>query len=792
MDRKSLEVLEYQKIQEMLAKETNTPLGRDLAMRAYPTTPFEARKRQKLGKEIAQALLKMPSPGIFGVVDVRSKVLRATQGFTLTGPDLKEISDVVYTFDSVRRWLDQLDANTYPGLMRIKGRLPKLFSLKKKLDETVGAGGEIKDSASPKLSFLRRSYREHQERLRKQAEDLTKRGDFAKYLQEPIVTIRNGRYVVPVKQEHASKIQGIVHDQSASGQTLFVEPAELVQMGNQLKRIELLERDEVERILSEVSALVADSSSSILEGTGALGEFDFGLAKARVLFEWKGSFPKIVDDHVISLVQAWHPLLKDNPVPMDLYLDEQGTRTVVITGPNMGGKTVALKTCGLLTAMALAGFPCPCHENTVIGGIEDILCDIGDEQSIEENLSTFSAHISNVKRVIKNAGPGKLVLIDELGAGTDPKEGAALGVAILSRIHKSKALCLVTSHYSEMKLFAQQTVGVKNASMEWDAVNMVPTYRLVVGRPGRSNAFLVAERLGLDKDILAEARRNMQEELVRLEDIIHEMEVSSQKARKEAENAANERRLYEKLREEYERKLLSLHRERKDVIRKAKQEAQSIIARARVEFEKALRTIKENEKKRRHSKEFSESVYRIRERLKKAREALSTDLQDEDPGKPLRKEDAVPGKTVRVLGFNEEGIIVESPGSDNQVLVQIGSIRLRTGLSNLRDLRKRGNQENSSSEKASQVFLEKAKTVPCEIDLRGMTKDEAFVALDKYLDDAFLAALPQVRIIHGKGTGMLRKAVQEFLSSQKEYVAGYRLGESSEGGAGVTIANLKV
>lgn len=388
MDHKTLELLEYKKIQELLAGQAGTPMGRSLARNAFPVNASLARDRQKVGREIAGALLKVSSPSIAEVPDVRTKVSGVMQGVVLTPPDIRDVLNVLVAFDTVSIWIGRLGSE-FTGLHRLNGRVPQLPFLRGKLDEIVDGQGEIKDTASARLLSIRKSLREFQERLRKRAEEMTRQKAFSDYLQEPIVTIRNGRYVLPVKQEYASRVQGIVHDQSASGQTLFLEPSELVEMANQLKRLELMERDEIERILAEASAFIAEVGQDLLDGLEALGEFDLGLAKARLLSKWNGCFPQLRDSFVLSLVKAWHPLLKGKPVPLDLSLDESGDRTIVVTGPNMGGKTVTLKTCGLLVAMALAGMPCPCDSRTEIGNIEEILCDIGDEQSIEENLSTF-------------------------------------------------------------------------------------------------------------------------------------------------------------------------------------------------------------------------------------------------------------------------------------------------------------------------------------------------------------------------------------------------------------------
>lgn len=788
MDPRTLELLEYRKIQEMLAAQADTSMGRSLARNTYPVGIQDAKELQKVGREIAQALSTVSSPSLGEVPDVRTKVSGAMQGVVLTGTEIRDVLMVLNALETVSTWIGRLGTN-FVNLHRIREMIPKLPFLVEKLSRTVDDQGVIKDSASEKLGTIRRSLRQAQEGLRKRAEELTRQKAFAEYLQEPLVTIRNGRYVLPIKQEYASRVPGIVHDQSASGQTVFLEPSELVDMANQLKRLELMERDEVDRILSEISESISEAGPEILRGIEGLGQFDLGMAKARLVFKWNGSFPTLKEDSSLSLVNAWHPLLRDEPVPMDLSLDESERRTIVITGPNMGGKTVALKTTGLLVCMALAGLPCPCDPRTEIGNIDDILCDIGDEQSIEENLSTFSAHMENIRNILEAASPGKLVLIDELGAGTDPKEGAALAQAILMKIHQSGALTIVTSHYGELKVMAQKTPGMLNASMEWDPVNMVPTFRLVLGRPGRSNAFLVAKRLGLDDDVLAMAREHMQEDVVRLEDVIAEMEIASQKAREEADKATRESALSERLRVEYENKLASLERERKKIINDAKREAKAIVMRARVEFERSLEEIREAQSKT--LAEVNTRASEIRGRLRETQSELVFEDEDDALGEPVVTNELEPGMQVRVLGFSEPAIVLESPDSLDGVLVQVGDFRLRVDTDQLRRADRFGKKNGRPGLPTDLAPTGEVRSVSSEIDLRGMTKEEAWASLDKYLDDAFLASLPQVRIIHGKGTGALRKAVEEYLKTCTKYVDSYRMGEPSEGGIGVTVAKLK-
>jgi DNA mismatch repair protein MutS2 len=792
MEQKTLDLLEFKKVQQMLANEASTPLGRAVAMKVFPRSAAIARQEQELGREVMRALTSLTSPNLQGAVDVRRQVRRAEQGVTLSPKDLVDLLNVLRALNSLKRWLEELDL-TYPKLMKVKSCIADFSELSMRLSQIVDGEGEIKDSASPALSSIRRSIREFEDRIRKRAEEIVRRRDLSDILQEPIITIRNQRFVIPVKQEHASKVQGLVHDQSASGQTLFIEPVEILEMSNDLRRLELRERDEVERILIEISNRVGEYAPTLLEALEALAEFDLGLAKARLAHRWNGSFPIISDKHVLHLESAWHPLLKGNPVPMSISLEEDGIRTLVITGPNMGGKTVALKTCGLLTVMALAGMPCPVKDGTIVGDISDVLCDIGDEQSIEENLSTFSAHISNVIRILKQSRPGTLVLIDELGAGTDPGEGAALALAVLKRINESKAISVITSHYGELKIMAQKSSGMQNASVEWDAVQLKPTYRLVVGVPGRSNAFLVAARLGLQPEILEEARKNMDEEVVRLDDILRQLEESSQQARIEAETANRERVRVQALRQELENKVKSLEQSRSKVLKDARAEAESMVQRARVELEKLVREIRQEAKKGQAIK--GNTVAAMRDRLSEMREELSPENEvgfKENVGSSLSIQDIEVGHEVLVEGLSERGIVVESPDESGLVMVRVGSFTMRVDVSRLREAEtvKKERRSLRNLEDKQKISMEKARSISSELDLRGMTKEEVYATLDKYLDDVLLASLGQIRIIHGKGTGVLRKAVSDYLADHPA-IAEHRLGTIAEGGDGVTVAKIR-
>ncbi|MBE3520254.1 MAG: endonuclease MutS2 [Firmicutes bacterium] len=797
MNRKALEILDFYEIQKLLAQETVTPMGRDLVMSAYPCTAREARARQCPVLEVRKASASAPAPSLSGIGDPRPALVKMDAGGVLSSGDLSLMLRVFSVMDSVRSWLSHLDAGEYPELHSLGQKVPPVKGIVELLNRIVTPDGEIKDSASDLLRKIRREIRKHLDEMRARVESLCKSPEIAPYLQEPVVSLRSGRYVLPVKREYAARIPGVIHDQSGSGQTVFIEPLVIVEMWNELRKLELSERDEIERILREATSAIR-AVPGLRNAVVALGELDFALARASLMDKWRGVLPELTDRHDIVLRKARHPLLRGNAVPLDVALEESGRapRTLVITGPNMGGKTVALKTIGLLTALALSGFPIPAAEGTVVGDFSDILVDIGDEQSIQENLSTFSAHIKNIIAILREAGPGKLVLIDELGAGTDPKEGAALGLAILRRLHNSGALVVVSTHYSEIKTLAYETPGMENACMEWDSVNMVPTYRLVVGRPGRSNGLDVALKIGLLPEIVREARDLMPRDLVRLEDMVREMEEKNREVERELLKLREEASRYEKLRIEMETMVRATENEKKEILAAARREAREIVRRAAVETEKLVKEIRKASRAR-HREGL---IAAVREGL----DALRRSVDEETPGAsepgfiPVPPEKIAPGTPVRVRGFTEPGRVLETPDEDGTVRVQVGSVAVRVKVGDLAVVFEPG--EKTPAEAESQrlrekislpnVAAKKAVQIRSEIDLRGIRASEALELLDKYLDDAYLAGLRTARIIHGKGTGALRKAVVDFLQNHP-HVKEFRSGEIAEGGYGVTVVALK-
>ncbi len=797
MNRKALDILDFPEIQKLLARETLTPMGRDLAMSTYPCTVGEARARQRSVLEIHKASARAPVPSISDAGDPRPVLEKLDAGAVLSSGDLALMLRAFSVMDSVQSWLCRLDVSEYPELFSIGKKIPPVKGIVGLLERTVTPEGEIKDSASDLLRKIRREIKRHLDAMRERLESLCRSPQLAPYLQEPVVSLRSGRYVLPVKQEYASRVPGVIHDQSGSGQTVFIEPLVIVEMWNELRKLELSERDEIERILREATTAIR-AVPGLKDAVAALGELDFAFARASLMDKWGGVLPELRDGHELVLRKARHPLLRGNPVPLDVVLEKAGEapRTLVITGPNMGGKTVALKTIGLLTALALSGFPVPATEGTVVGDFSDVLVDIGDEQSIQENLSTFSAHIKNIIAILKEAGPGKLVLIDELGAGTDPKEGAALGLAVLRRLHSSGALVVVSTHYSELKTLAYESPGMENASMEWDSVNMVPTYKLVVGRPGRSNGLDVALRVGLSPEIVREARDLMPRDLVRLEEMVREMEEKNREVEKELFKLREEASRYEKLRAEMETMLRTTERERKEILAAARREAEEIVRRARVETEKLVKEIR----KASRAPDREGLIAAIREELDALRRGVDEEAAEtsELGFAPMPTGEITPGTPVQVRGFTERGRVLEPPDEDGTALVQVGSLTVRVKSGDLAAILEPG-EKGPTGTKTGQprpevslptVAAKKAVQVRSEIDLRGVRASEALELLDKYLDDAYLAGLKTARIIHGKGTGALRKAVVDFLQKHP-HVREFRSGEVGEGGFGVTVVTLK-
>jgi DNA mismatch repair protein MutS2 len=823
MDEKTLHTLEYFKILDRLAAYTAFAGSRDLALALRPTGDiFEARMRQADTAEAIRFLATRPDFSIGGVRDIRAPVDLASHGGVLTPAELLDIKSTLVAARNISRTFDRLKSE-FPNLTSIVGQLPPPIGLVDSISRAISDRGDILDSASPKLGIIRRDIRVAHDRLMAKLQRMVSDPNTSAYLQDAIITQRDGRYVLPLRSEFKGRIRSIVHDQSASGATLFVEPVGVVDLNNQYRELQLAERDEERRILAELSYQVGSHADEIQKVIEIVAALDLALACAKYAEDTAATEPvlhsfrerrqqahktKVLEGShaqgsphpgsLIRLFQARHPLLDPQTVvPIDMELDPQ-TYAMIITGPNTGGKTVTLKTVGLLALMAQSGLHIPAHSGSEISLFEDIYADIGDEQSIEQSLSTFSGHITNIIRILNQADRESLVILDELGAGTDPQEGAALARAILDHLLARGITTLVTTHHPELKTYAHSTPGVVNASVEFDLETLRPTFHLTVGLPGRSNALSIAQRLGLPETIIDAARSELSPEDLRAEDMldeIHRQRDMSRLARAEADRIRKEA---DALRLELTVRLEKIDEERRQVIGETRREAENQLR----ELQEEIRRLRQALSRARQPLEPVESVEQEVEALEEMLDQPIEQLELEVPGReeprPLRLGDKVYLPTLKIQG-------VLTSLSEEEAEVQMGVLRLRARLDELQpagSVAQAG--EAASTQPAPRARVRKAVEnisqqpveVPpavspgIELDLRGQRAEEALDSLDRYLDASYLAGLPFVRIIHGKGTGKLRQSVREALSHHP-HVSSYEAGGDKEGGEGVTIARLR-
>jgi DNA mismatch repair protein MutS2 len=795
MDKKHLRTLEYPEILNRLARHTTFSAGRALALSLRPSPVF-SEVEDRLG-ETAEARRYLDTHGglpLGGAHDVRSLAAGAERGSVLQPTDLLDIRSTLRAGMRVHRALERLH-DQMPRLADIASRIERCPDLAAAIDDSINEQGEVVDGASPKLARIRREMRIAHDRLLDRVNGIIANPRHATYLQETLVTQRGGRYVVPIKAEFKGRIPGIVHDTSASGATLFVEPLSAVELGNRWRERQIEERKEVARILAELSALVAAHVDELAWTVEALAEIDLIVARAHYanallasrphLWPWPKTSSPGRRTVTLDLRQARHPLLDpEQVVPIDVYL-EDGVRALVITGPNTGGKTVSLKTVGLMATMAQSGLHLPVSDGSILPVFEGIYADIGDEQSIEQSLSTFSSHLTNIIGILEEADERSLVLLDELGAGTDPVEGSALARAILSHLLARRVTTLVATHYSELKFYAQTTPGVDNASVEFDVESLSPTYHMQIGLPGRSNAFAIAERLGLPRDIVGEARDLVSPEELETETLLAEI----QHAHRDAMAARDEAMSIEREAAEKERRLssrlLTIDAERAAIVGEAQAEARQLLDEVREHVE-ALRA--EMAGQQSPAALGEEWLAQARARLAEQEEAVDERAR---PPKEELADVALPGEiqvgdTVWVRGLNTTGEVVSLEGDSAEV--QVGRFGVRVERDELE--RRSRRQAKAHAQETVQTVEVSARPAPgVELDLRGHRVEEVLPLVDKYLDDAFLAAMPFVRIVHGKGTGALRQAVREQLR-RHPLVKSHRPGAQGEGGSGVTVAYL--
>ena len=782
MLEKVLKTLEYDKIRAMVAERTQCCTGRELAEAMEPVfTNGEAASQMALTAEAEKLLIRTGRSPAEGFPDMRGCLKRAHAALYLSPGELLGVARCLKAIRLCKEALES--AEDCPLLGNLAQWLQAHRSIEEEIGRCIAGEEEISDGASPALLRIRRSMRIANDRVRERLGNMIRSATFQKYLQEPLVTIRNGRFVLPVKQEYRQNVPGLIHDQSGSGATLFIEPTAVVELGNEYKKLLGEEEEEIQRILSELTALCAPYSQDILEGLGILGQVDLAFAKARLGREMEGVQPEMDQQGFLRIIKGRHPLIpKEQVVPIDVWLGEEFT-TLIITGPNTGGKTVTLKTVGLFALMAQSGLFIPAQTGSRLPVFQAVYGDIGDEQSIEQSLSTFSSHMTNIVEILKQADAGSLVLLDELGAGTDPVEGAALAMSILEELHSRGCRTVATTHYSEIKAFALTRAGMENASMEFDVDRLCPTYRLFIGIPGKSNAFEISKRLGMEERLIEKAREYLKGEDVKFEDVISGAEAQRRQAEEERRLAAAERDATAKLREEMEKQRARLERERETLRAKAREDSRRLVNETREEMEKlvaAIRAIPGLDQRA-----ADRVIQRSRDALRKREADLAEPLEKkpQDPGAAPKQ--VRPGETVRILSLDQKATVLSPADAKGDVQVQAGIMKLTVKLKDLRLI-----QDTAPTKGVGKVQLDTQRQGGLELDVRGKLVDEAILEVDRYIDNCLMSGLDQVSIIHGKGTGALRAGIQDYLKRDKR-VRSYRMGAYGEGDAGVTVVTLK-
>jgi len=792
MNDKTLRVLEYHKIIEKVAEKAESELGKEMVRNIRPSTDInEVQYLQNETEEALKLLIKKGSPPLYGIQDISRELKLAEIGGVLTPGGLLRVSDSLRVARGLKNYLKEArdqGVTDYPILQELIDSLRVFKEIEDEINNAIIGEEEISDNASPTLRNIRRQIINKNESIRNKLNSIISSQQYAKYLQDSIVTVREGRYVVPIKAENKRFFQGIVHDQSASGATLFIEPMAVVELNNELRELEMKEREEIERILRELTSLVADKVEHIRHNLKTLKRIDYIFAKGKYALEINGIKPILNREGYINIKKGRHPLLDPKKVvPIDVYIGKD-FNTLVITGPNTGGKTVTLKTVGLLTIMAQSGLHIPAEFNSEIGVFDKVFADIGDEQSIEQSLSTFSSHMKNIVGILEEVGPNSLVLFDELGAGTDPTEGAALAMAILGHLLNMDIRTIATTHYSQLKIYALTTDRVKNASVEFDVETLSPTYRLLIGVPGKSNAFEISKKLGLQSYIIEYAKSLVSRENVEFEDVLQAIDRDRrviEESKQEAEKLKEEVR---RLKEELELEKEKIKSSREKIIIQAREEARRILRSAKEESEgiiKELRNIS-SEIERDKLIRIQDMQEKMRKNLDEVESQLSGDILNVKANKEIKNLKV--GETVEVLSLKQTGTVLELPDEEGNVLVQIGIMKVKVNKSTLR--RADQAEEEKAKTRTSKMIRSKSSHVKNEIDLRGKTLDEALLELDKYIDDAYLAGLTEAYIIHGKGTGVLREGIKSYLKGHK-HIKSYRTGNYNEGGTGVTVIELK-
>ncbi|MBE5938180.1 MAG: endonuclease MutS2 [Lachnospiraceae bacterium] len=789
MNKKALKTLEFYKIIEQLTALADSPMGKEACETTLPLTDIaEINKALLETSDALGRVYRQGAPSFRGAMDIRPAFLRLKVGSVLSIKELMQVSQVLGCTDSAISYNNKFE--TEDSLTDIFNELYSIPGIKRDIDRCIISEDEISDDASPGLKQIRRTIKNTNDKIHEQLSSIL--NSSRSMLQDALITMRNGRYCLPVKAESKSSFPGMVHDQSSTGSTLFIEPMAVVKLNNELKELEIKEHEEIEKVLAHLSNLVSFDSDAILNNLSILINLDYIFAKAKLAKSMKATMPRFNTNGYINLKQARHPLIEGKKVvPIDVYIGDS-FRHLIITGPNTGGKTVTLKTVGLFTLLGQAGLLIPALDNSELSVFNEVLADIGDEQSIEQSLSTFSAHMTNIVEILKLADKNSLVLFDELGAGTDPEEGAALAISILSYLLKNNVTALATTHYSELKLYALSTDNVENASCEFDVNSLRPTYHLLIGIPGKSNAFAISKKLGLPDHIINDADSRIDSDNRRFEDVLGDIEASRiaiEKQQAEIDRAKKEvTDLRKKLKEKNDR----IDRAKEKIIRRANEEARDILQAAKDEADEAIRQLNKQMRTLGSTSELEKTRSGLGKKLADKDSALAEKKSKSNKHKKVNAQKLKIGDEIHVISLGLDGTITSLPDAKGMLNVQMGILSSSVHIS---DITLNSNSSGNSSKEESKVTtsgykLSKASHISPELNLIGQKVIDAISLLDKYLDDAYLSHLSQVTIIHGRGTGALRNAIHAHLKNVS-YVKSYRIGEYGEGDHGVTIVEFK-
>ena len=792
MNEKVLSVLEYEKIKKMLEKEAGSELTRKMISQLEPFTEeyiiSEEIRSTTEGVDLIMHIGSLPTGGLY---DTYGIVIRAIKGGVLT---CRELLKVQYNLNVASAVVDFMSGNDVPGVPAIESLTELIVPVKgleAEIEKCIISEDEISDNASPELRDIRRKIKNQNAAIRNRLSRIITASGNQSYLQDAIVTIREGRYVIPVKQEHRNRFPGLIHDQSKGGATVFIEPQSVVELNNELKELMLEEEQEIQRILSNLSDRVGEHRYEIDNNLKLLTKLDFIMAKSKLSLKMDGRPANINKEGKLEILKGRHPLLNpDKAVPLNILIGGD-FRTLIITGPNTGGKTVALKTCGLLVMMAQSGLHIPASETSTIPVFKEVYADIGDEQSIEQSLSTFSSHMKNIVKIVENAGRDSLVLLDELGAGTDPTEGAALAIAILEELYRKGAYTMATTHYNELKKYALSSDGVENGSMEFDVETLSPTYRLIIGTPGKSNAFEISRKLGMDNQIIDRASQLIEGRDIEFENVISAIEEDRKKAEKARDNAEKINQEIEKRKEDLEAEVERLQKDKEKILRNAREEARDILRDAREtakEVQKELKNLAKEDSLGKRNRNFQQT----RKKLKETEDRYAEKVIKRFNKNPAKASEIKIGSKVRLLTLDQNGEVLSLPDDRDELMIQVGIMKIKAKLNDLVLIEegKKNNKEKQRKSQYANAYRRKTANVKPELNVQGKNLDDAILEVGKYLDDVFMAGLSKVTIIHGRGEGILKQGIRDYLKHNKQ-VASFEPGKYNEGGEGVTIVKIK-